>query len=261
VPNQKHGGAFSVKPLFLKTNKKTSTLYKANPSFLLTVNVRQLSPKKQKETQTKNITLKSLTLKTLTTLALAASSLFAGSALANNAQDNGWVQTHTAQETHLNSRHLYCDYMDLESAKAECDAHAECNGLNFRVSDHTVCFKAAGTNANGEALPEYHATGTGYDVLVKNPEQDSAEQEVDAASYCGEHMGWDSDAELCIIQPECTTAKAQCDMTHTLVVQENYRLKARVAELDQRQLRTTHWSGGVEYENKDACRRQTIGPS
>ena len=115
----------------------------------------------------KNITLKSSTLKTLTTLALAASSLFAGSALANNAQDNGWVQTHTAQETYLNSRHLYCDYMDLESAKAECEDHNECNGFNFRVSDHTVCFKAADTNANGEALPEYHATGTGYDVWVK----------------------------------------------------------------------------------------------
>ena len=64
----------------------------------------------------KNITLNSSALKTLTTLALAASSLFAGSALANNDQDNGWVQTHTAQETYLNSRHLYCDYMDLESA-------------------------------------------------------------------------------------------------------------------------------------------------
>ena len=159
----------------------------------------------------KNITLNSSTLKTLTTLALAASSLFAGSALANNAQDKGWVQTHTAQETYLNSRHLYCDYMDLESAKAECEDHNECNGFNFRVSDHTVCFKAADTNANGEALPEYHPTGTGYDVWVKNPEQDSAEQEVDPASYCGEHMGWDSDAELCIIQPEYTSAKAQCD--------------------------------------------------
>jgi hypothetical protein len=101
--------------------------------------------------------------------------------------------------------------MDLESAKAECEDHNECNGFNFRVSDHTVCFKAADTNANGEALPEYHPNGTGYDVWVKNPEQDSAEQEVDPASYCGEHMGWDSDAQLCIIQPEYTTAKAQCD--------------------------------------------------
>ena len=293
----------------------------------------------------KNITLNSSALKTLTTLALAASSLFAGSALANNAQDNGWVQTHTAQETYLNSRHLYCDYMDLESAKAECEDHNECNGFNFRVSDHTVCFKAADTNANGEALPEYHPNGTGYDVWVKNPEQDSAEQEVDPASYCGEHMGWDSDGELCIIQPEYTTAKAQCDtelaqvqnhksscdvelahayeeihqmtlashderqsseaytewwvneylsisnryesleleqlasqqlleqraatiqsmqvqmnvsriaheataMTHTLVVQENDRLKARLAELERNKLFT--------FENKSDCKRITI---
>ena len=152
----------------------------------------------------KYITLNSSAVKTLTTLALTASSLFAGSALANNGQDNGWVQTHTAQETYLDSRHLYCDHMDLESAKAECEADSECNGFNFRGWDHTVCFKAVETNANGKTLPVYHQSWTGWDVRVQNPQE-----EIDLASYCGEHMGWDSDAELCIIQPEYVTAAAQ----------------------------------------------------
>ena len=32
-------------------------------------------------------------------------------------QIGDWVHTHTADETYLNSKHLYCDYQDLETAK------------------------------------------------------------------------------------------------------------------------------------------------
>ena len=33
----------------------------------------------------------------------------------------------------------------------------------------------------------------------------------DPAGYCGADMGWDSDTDMCIIQPEYTAAKDKCD--------------------------------------------------
>ena len=90
-----------------------------------------------------------------------------------NPKPSDWVQTHTADETYLNSRHLFCGNMSIEEAKITCESHTDCNGFNFRASDNTVCFKAADTNENGETMPEYHPTGTGYQVWIQNPQTQS----------------------------------------------------------------------------------------
>ena len=84
-------------------------------------------------------------------------------------QSGDWEHTHTADETYLNSKHLYCDSQDLETAKETCDALEGCNSFNWRASDHTVCFKSSDV-VDGFSIAVYHATATGYDVWVKNPQ-------------------------------------------------------------------------------------------
>ena len=59
-------------------------------------------------------------------------------------------------------------------------------------------------DANGTSAP---AAGTSTPVDGDSTPSNTP----DPAGYCGADMGWDSDTDMCIIQPEYTAAKEKCD--------------------------------------------------